>query len=73
MQYRIKTMPKLPESYWKLASAELAKSKAGWAEMQTGELGRKKIIISVTNDEAFAIYLALDEYIKKHRKEYGLD
>ena len=66
-------MPKLPESFWKLASAELAKSKASWAEMQTGELGRKRTIISVTNDEAFAIYLALDEYIEKHRKEYGLD
>lgn len=66
-------MPKLPESYWKLASADLAKSKANWAEIQTGELGRKRTIISVTNDEAFAIYLALDEYIKKHRKEYELD
>ena len=66
-------MPKLPESYWKLASADLAKSKANWAEMQTGELGRKRTIISVTNDEAFVIYLALNEYIKKHRKEYGLD
>lgn len=66
-------MPKLPESYWKLASAELAKSKANWAEIQTGEMGRKKTIISVNNDEAFAIYMALDEYIKKHRKEYGLD
>lgn len=63
-------MPKLPESYWKLASAELAQSKARWAEMQTGEFGRKRIIISVTNDEAFAICLALDEYIEKHRKEY---
>ena len=66
-------MPKLPESYWKLASAELAKSKANWAEVQTGELGRKRTIISVTNDEAVVICMALDEYIKKHRKEYGLD
>ena len=66
-------VPKLPESYWKLASADLAKSKANWAEIQTGEMGRKKTIISVTNDEAFAIYMALDEYIKKHRKEYEDD
>ena len=66
-------MLKLPESYWKLASADLAKSKANWAEIQTGELGRKRTIISVNNDEAFAIYMALDEYIEKHRKEYGLD
>ena len=66
-------MLKLPESYWKLASADLAKSKANLAEIQTGELGRKRTIISVNNDEAFAIYMALDEYIEKHRKEYGLD
>lgn len=60
----------IPESYWKLASAGLAKSKANWAHFQTAELGRKRTIISVTEDEAFAIYLALDEYIEKHRKEY---
>jgi len=60
----------IPESYWKLASAELAKSKANWAHVQTAEFGRKRTIISVTEDEAFAIYKALDEYIEKHRKEY---
>ena len=65
-----KDTPKLPESFWKLASAQTAKSKADWANYQTGELGRKKTIISVDADEAFAIYMALDEYIEKHRKEY---
>ena len=62
--------PKLPESFWKLASAQNAKSKANWASFQTGELDRKRTIISVDADEAFVIYLALDEYIEKHRKEY---
>ncbi|MBQ3990318.1 MAG: hypothetical protein II630_05705 [Bacteroidales bacterium] len=60
----------IPESYWKLASADLARSKANWAHFQTAELGRKRTIISVTEDEAFAIYMALGEYIEKHRKEY---
>ena len=60
----------IPESYWKLASADLARSKANWAHFQTAELGRKRTIISVTEDEAFAIYMALSEYIEKHRKEY---
>lgn len=60
----------IPESYWKLASADLARSKANWAHFQTAELGRKRTIISVTEDEAFAIYIALGEYIEKHRKEY---
>lgn len=60
----------IPESYWKLASADLARSKANWAHFQTAELGRKRTIISVTEDEAFAIYVALGEYIEKHRKEY---
>ena len=63
-------MTKLPESYWRLASASTAQSKAGWAAMQTGELGRKKTIISVDNDEACVIVWALDDYIEKHRKEY---
>ena len=62
----------IPESYWKLASADLARSKANWAHFQTAELGRKRTIISVTEDEAFAIYMALGEYIEKHRKEYGI-
>ena len=65
-----KNKPKLPESFWKLASAQVAKSKANWASFQTGELDRKRTIISVDADEAFVIYLALDEYIEKHRKEY---
>jgi hypothetical protein len=60
----------IPESYWKLASADLARSKANWAHFQTAELGRKRTIISVTEDEAFAIYMALGEYVEKHRKEY---
>ena len=60
----------IPESYWKLASADLARSKANWAHFQTAELGRRRTIISVTEDEAFTIYMALGEYIEKHRKEY---
>ena len=67
------TPSKLPERFWKLASAGSALSKANWACVQTGELGRKKTIISVDEDEAFALYMALDEYIKKHRKEYEDD
>lgn len=63
-------MSNIPESFWKLASAQVAKSKASWAHMQTGEMGRKKTIISVDADESMAIYMALDEYIEKHRKEY---
>ena len=62
----------LPESYWKLASAGTAKDKAGYALFHTKELGRKKTIISVDADEAFAIYKALDEYIEKHRREYQI-
>ena len=45
---------------------------ASWAHMQTGEMGRKKTIISVDADESMVIYMALDEYIEKHRREYGL-
>lgn len=60
----------IPESYWKLASADLARSKADWAHFQTAELGRKRTIISVTEDEAFAIYMALGEYVDRHRKDY---
>ena len=64
--------PKLPESFWKLASAQVAKSKASWAAMQTGELGRTRTIISVDYDEVVCIEWALEDYIEKHRKEYGL-
>ena len=64
---------KLPERFWRLASAQVAKNKAQWAHFQTGELGRKKTIMSISEDEAFTIYMALDEYIKKHRKEYEND
>ena len=61
----------LPESFWRLASASRAKSKASWATFQTGELGRKKTIISVDEDEALVICWALEDYIEKHRREYG--
>lgn len=61
---------KLPESYWRLGSAQFARSKASYALFQTAELGRKKTIISVDSDEALVIGRALDEYIEKHRKEY---
>ncbi len=63
-------MPKIPESFWRLASASSAKSKASWAAFQTGEQGRKKTIISVDNDEALVIQWALSDYIEKHRREY---
>lgn len=62
---------KLPESFWRLAPADLAKSKASWAAFQTGEMGRTKTIISVDADEALVIYWALEDYIEKHRREYG--
>lgn len=58
---------KMPESYWRLASASVAKDKASWAAHQTGECGRKKTIISVDADEALVISWALDEYLKTHR------
>lgn len=61
---------KLPESFWRLASASNARRKASWAGFQTGELGRKKTIISVDADEALVIEWALKDYIEKHRKEY---
>lgn len=65
-------MADVPESFWRLASAEVAKSKASWAHFQTSEQGRKKTIISVDSDEALVIEWALQDYIEKHRKEYGL-
>lgn len=63
---------KLPESFWRLGSASLAQSKASYAHYQTSELGRKRTIISVDEDEALVIYWALTDYIEKHRKEYGI-
>ena len=60
-------MAELPESFWRLASASYAMSKASWAAYQTGELGRTKTIISVSNDEALVIEWALKDYIEKHR------
>lgn len=65
-------MADVPESFWRLASANHAMSKAGYALFQTAELGRKKTIISVDADEALVIQRALMDYIEKHRKEYGL-
>lgn len=62
----------IPESFWCLASASVVKDKAAWAMRQTSELGRTKTIISVDADEAQAIYLAMGEYIAKHREEYGI-
>ena len=63
--------PKLPESYWRLASAGEASNKANWAFYQTSELGRKKTIISVDADEALVILWALNDYNEKHRREYA--
>lgn len=60
-------MAEIPESYWRLASAQFAMRKAGYAAYQTGELGRTKTIISVSNDEALVIEWALKDYIEKHR------
>lgn len=63
-------MASVPESFWRLGSAQIAMSKAKWACRQTGEFGRKKTIINVDEDEALVISWALAEYIEKHRKEY---
>lgn len=63
-------MPNIPESFWRLASAQSAMSKASYAGFQTGEHGRKKTIMSVDADEALTIERALKDYIEKHRKEY---
>lgn len=65
-------MAEIPESYWRLASAQSALNKASWASYQTGELFRKKTIISVDDDEAFVIVRALRDYIEKHRREYEI-
>lgn len=61
---------RVPEHFWRLASASSAMSKANWAAFQTGEQGRKKTIISVDNDEALVIQWALYDYIEKHRRKY---
>ena len=66
-------MPNIPESFWRLASASVVKSKAEWASVQTGELGRSRTIISVDADEALVIVWASQDYIEKHRKEYRTD
>ena len=63
-------MASVPESFWRLGSAQIAMSKAKWACRQTWEFGRKKTIINVDEDEALVIFLALVEYIVNHRKEY---
>ena len=63
---------KLPESFWRLASASRAMSKASYAHFQTSEQGRKKTIISVDADESLVIEWSLKDYIEKHRKEYGI-
>lgn len=65
-------MVDVPESFWRLASASYAMSKASYAHFQTAELGRKKTIISVDSDESLVIEWALRDYIEKHRKEYGI-
>lgn len=65
-------MAEIPESYWRLASAQSALNKASWAKFQTGEQNRKKTIISVDDDEALVIEWALKDYIEKHRREYGI-
>lgn len=61
---------KVPEEFWKLASANCAYSKACWAHKQTTEFERKKTIIGVDADEALVIVWALEDYINKHRKEH---
>lgn len=61
----------LPKEIWRLASAKYARSRAEWARVQTAEFGRKRTIISVDEDMAFAIVLALDDYIRKHEAEYA--
>lgn len=66
-------MAEIPESYWRLASAQSALNKASWASYQTGELCRKKTIISVDEDEALVIEWALKDYVEKHRREYGIE
>lgn len=60
----------VPEEFWRLASASSAYSKACWAHTQTTEMERTKTIISVDADEALVLVWALDDYIRKHRKEY---
>lgn len=59
-----------PESYWKLGTASHLLSKIKWAAFQTGDLGRKKTIISVDNDMTFVLENAVEEYLEKHRREY---
>lgn len=51
------------EQMMKLASAQSILSKAQWASFQTGELFRKKTIISVDNEEATLIEMVFRSYI----------
>lgn len=49
-----------------------AYDKASWAKFQTGEGQRKKTIISVNHEEAWAIAYALEYYLEKNgRFDYG--
>ncbi len=56
------------EQHMKLATAQEIANKACWASFQTGELDRKKTIISVDNEESVLIEQAIGMYIEEcHR------
>lgn len=58
----------MSEQMMRLASANCVLSKVKWAAFQTGELDRKKTIISVDNDEAIVLEWAVQEYIDSREK-----
>ena len=58
----------LTEQMMRLGSASCVLSKVKWAAFQTGELDRKKTIISVDNDESIVLEWAVQEYIDSRRK-----
>lgn len=56
------------EQHMKLATAQVIADKACWASFQTGELGRARTIISVSNEESVLIETAIGMYIEECRR-----
>lgn len=56
------------ERFFRRGSATHLRSKAQWAQYQTGDGGRTKTIISVDNDEAIVLKWALDLYLETTEK-----
>ena len=61
---QLKSMIKY-EPIFRRGSAAYLRNKASYAKYQTGELGRKRTIISVDHDEAIVLEWAIDLYLEK--------